>query len=152
MNCRWFQKSVLRTPIRAVSHARVFCQGAWRLEVLRGPILPLLASHSAARAAWSISIPIRATDPKTQSSWSLNWSCWPVKNASLTEQLQGAHLNSEQYVLELLKLFSLFWKKEKKFDSANCKRVGFFFHPSYHLRKLKVFSNYKTPKSGSFFF
>lgn len=119
----------------------VFCQGAWRLEVLRGQILSVFASHSAVGSAWSILVPIRATDYKIQSSWSLNWSCWPVKNASFTEQLQGAHLNSEQYVAALLKLFSFFFLN---FDSANCERVGFFFSIQFIPN---VFANHKTPKS-----
>lgn len=47
----------------------------------------------------------------------------------------------------LFKLFFLF----SIFDSVNCKRVRFFPHPSYHLRKLNVFSNDKTSKSRFIF-
>lgn len=115
----------------------VLCEGVWRLKALRGPILSVFIFHSAMGTASSIPIPIRATDPKTQSSWSLNWSCWSVKNASFTEQLQGAYLNSKHCVPALLKLFFFYFWFSKL-------QKGLFFIQF----RLTFFSNHKIPKSG----
>lgn len=119
----------------------VLCEGAWRLKALRGPILSVFISHSAMGTASRIPIPIRAIHPKTQSSWSLNWSCWSVKNASFTEQLQGAYLNSKHYVPALLKLFLFFLFLNFWFSKL---QKGLFFIQF----RLNFFSNHKIPKSG----
>lgn len=114
----------------------VLCEGAWRLKVLRGPILTVVISHSAVGTASSIPIPIRATDPKTQGSWSLNWSCCSVKNASFTEQLQRAYLNSKHFVPALLKLFYFLI-----FDSVNCKSVCFSSSSVWTFSRTIRFTN-----------
>lgn len=138
MNCWWIQKRVLRALIRALSHAR-------------GALWRSLETESAERSnshrsyltfcngdiVSSIPIPIRATDLKTQSSWSLNWSCWSVKNASFTEQLQGAYLNSKHYVPALLKLFFFF-----NFWFSKLQKGLFFIQ-----FRLNFFSYHKIQKS-----
>lgn len=121
----------------------VLCEGAWRLKALRCPVLAVFISHSAMGTASRIPVPIRATDPKTQSSWSVNWSCWSVKNASFTEWLQGAYLNSKHCVLALLKLFSPFFFFNFQFSKL---QKDFFFIQF----RLNFFSNHKIPKSGFF--
>lgn len=120
--------------------AGVLCEGAWRLKVLRCPVLAVFISHSAMGTASRIPVPIRATDPKTQSSWSLNWSCWTVKNASFTERLQGAYLNSKHCVLALLNFFFFF-----NFQFSELQKDLFFIQ-----FRLNFFSNHKIPKSGFF--
>lgn len=148
MNCRWIQKSVLRTPIRAVSHARGVLSRSLETGSAERPNSHCIASHSAVGTAQSISIPIRATDLKTQSSWSLNLSCWPVKNASFTEQLQGAHLNSEQYVSALLKLFFLFFFFKFLIEQIAKGFWVFFPSSSYWMFSQKI----RLPNLDSFFF